>query len=78
MKEKIYEFYTRGWLMYLFVVVLVLACMDGGCRALNHCLGLKNDNVIEESIEAIIKERTGISVDLTPEDFLNMSQTKDQ
>ena len=71
MRNKFYEFYDRGWFLYIFVGILVLACLFGGCRALNKKLGLQNDNVIEEAIEEIIELNTGLKIDLTPEDYKN-------
>lgn len=37
------------------------------CSQINGYLGLKDDNVYEEIIEAAIKIETGIDIDLTPE-----------
>lgn len=37
------------------------------CSSVNKYFGLKDDNVIEETIEAAIHYETGLDVDLTPE-----------
>lgn len=37
------------------------------CSYLNQKLGLKDDNWIEESVEAVIDYKLNIDVDLTPE-----------
>lgn len=51
---------------------LVLCVMSGlflvaSCSILNEKLGLDDDNLVEESFEAVIEECTGIDVDLSPE-----------
>lgn len=39
----------------------------GACSAINHYLGLEDDNQIEQAIEDVIEHQTGIEIDLTPE-----------
>ena len=46
----------------LFSLLLVSACSE-----LNKEAGLKDDNPIEEAAEFIIKEKTGVEIDFTPE-----------
>ena len=36
------------------------------CNQINTRFGLADDNIIEEIVEAIIHQETGIDVDLTP------------
>ena len=38
------------------------------CAEINQKIGLKDDNALENGIEEVIKEKTGIEVDFTPED----------
>lgn len=49
---------------YLFVLNILIS----GCSHLNARFGVKNDNVIESSIEDVIESHTGLSIDLTPND----------
>lgn len=53
--------------MKKIVVISVIAVGVMGCSILNKKLGLKDDNVIEESAELILEAKTGIDVDFTPE-----------
>ena len=50
----------------LLMIVGFCAMVFGGCSYLNKKFGLENDNPIEQSIEGIIKQKTGLGVDLTP------------
>ncbi len=47
----------------LLAVCLILT----SCGSINKQLGLQDDNLIEESVEAVIKVQTGLDLDLTPE-----------
>ena len=49
-------------------IILIFTCMlCCSCNYINTMMGLKDDNVIEETVEDVIKIETGIDVDLTPE-----------
>lgn len=48
----------------LFIVIFCLT----SCEPINKYFGLKDDNVIEELSEMVLKKETGIDVDLTPSD----------
>lgn len=37
-----------------------------GCSQMNHYFDFQDDNIVEEAIEEVIQEKTGINVDLTP------------
>jgi hypothetical protein len=50
-----------------FIIICLLLCTLQGCSLINDDLGLKDDNVFEEAAEEYIKEKTGISVEFTPE-----------
>lgn len=51
--------------------IVILAILMGlfcfGCSKCNEWLGLKDDNDGEEIIEQIIKNQTGMDLDLTPQ-----------
>jgi len=47
----------------LCILALIALC---SCHYINQKLGLKNDNKIEQAIEDVIEQKTGIQVDLTP------------
>ena len=52
--------------IYLVVGIFFLASSTFGCSYLNKRFGLQDDNLIEQTVEALIQEETGVSVDLTP------------
>ncbi len=56
----------RIWMIKLIVILFTCAVCFGGCSYFNRKLGLEDDNPIEEAIEDIIENRTGIEIDLTP------------
>ncbi len=58
---------TKDFLMKVFLAICVVASLVFGCSKINQKFGMKDDNIIEESIEKIIENKTGIDVDLTPE-----------
>ncbi len=45
-----------------------LATISGACAKINKYFNLPNDNVIEQNIEEVIEEETGIEIDLTPKE----------
>jgi uncharacterized membrane protein len=45
----------------------LLACLFYACSPVNKFFGIKDDNVVEEMAEEVIKIRTGLDLDLTPE-----------
>lgn len=53
--------------MSVAVCLLSMLSFCNACTFLNKKAGLKDDNIIEESIEAVIQSQTGISVDLSPD-----------
>jgi hypothetical protein len=50
----------------LLLILGILAGLAVASVATTKMLDLKDDNEIEESVEAIIEEVTGITIDLTP------------
>lgn len=55
-------------LISIFIGILILS---GACSKINKIVGLKDDNPIEQSIEEVVKEETGIDLDLTPQEKEN-------
>lgn len=52
------------------LILMALVCVGfGACSFLNKKLGLSDNNIIEEQVEEVIKDKTGLDVDLseTPE-----------
>jgi len=63
------NFEDLGDLIVRIMAILVLVgSMMAGCSYINRTFGLKNDNLIESSIEDMIESQVGIEIDLTPED----------
>jgi hypothetical protein len=60
----------------LFAVALLGCCVLSGCSYVNRFLGLDDDNVYEESIEGVIRYKTGLDVDLTPRSPENKGEPK--
>ena len=56
----------RKWAVKLVVVIGIGMLMFAGCSSLNEKFGMKDDNPIEQGIEAVIKNKTGVAFDLTP------------
>lgn len=50
-----------------FLMLPIVASSMVGCSTLNEKAGLSNDNFIEQVVEEIIRNKSGINVDLTPE-----------
>lgn len=50
----------------LFLKLSLLGIAIGGVFVCKKCLRLKDDNIIEETIEQVIKDQTGVDIDLTP------------
>lgn len=44
-----------------------LALAAGSVVAVKKCLKLKDDNAYEEVVEQVIKDQTGVDIDITPE-----------
>ncbi len=53
---------------YTLLIVIVVPFLTCSCSMLNQKLGLSDDNVIEEAVEAVIDVETGLNIDLTPQD----------
>jgi len=53
--------------MKRYILLFVLACMIPACHTINQKLGLEDDNILEESGEALLKYETGVDMDFTPD-----------
>jgi hypothetical protein len=61
---EIGKFIIGFYFLILFVgISFYLLC---GCSSINRKLGLDDDNIIEESAEAVLKKHTGLDLDFTP------------
>lgn len=65
--DKVLQTFLRKAFMYFTLFLVLVSAMIGGCSLINEVLQLKNDNIIEEAIEQIIENETGVEIDLTPE-----------
>lgn len=61
---KTYYAYISMTLIGAFIIAALYSC-----GYINKALGLQDDNAIEEGLESVIQDRTGIDVDLTPENL---------
>lgn len=52
--------------MRLFAGLILLGALVGGCSYVNDKFGLADDNIIEETLEHQVKEKTGLDLDFTP------------
>lgn len=53
--------------MKTMLLILGMTLLFLSCSEINKKLGLPDDNLAEEVIEDVIKEETGVDVDLTPD-----------
>lgn len=52
--------------MYILLNLFCLAVLLNACQYLNDKTGMKDDNIVEEVTEAVIKSQTGMDIDLSP------------
>lgn len=55
----------KEYMPYLLIAVIILSF--GGCSVINKYFGLTDDNIAEEIVEQVIEQKTGLDLDLTPE-----------
>lgn len=60
------SFEPEGPVMRIIVVILFVGCAVGSCSYANRKIGQPDDWFVEEFVERIIENETGISIDLTP------------
>ena len=53
--------------MYFSLLIILIGASVGGCSLLNEALNIPQDNLIEEFVEVIIENETGVLFDLSPE-----------
>lgn len=53
--------------MQKILLMIGVTLLLPSCSNLNKEVGLKDDNDVEQRIEKLIEDKTGIKVDLTPE-----------
>lgn len=51
----------------LILIGIVFCCILSCCSQIEKKLGLEEDNIVEEVAEDVIKGRTGLDIDLTPD-----------
>ena len=56
---------TKLFVVFIIIMISIVAC--DACTRLNNKVGLQDDNFIEECVEALIENKTGLDVDLSPE-----------
>lgn len=58
------------WIMLNKVAIIsglvFLLTITGACSKINKYFGLPDDNAVEQRIEEIVKDETGVKIDLTP------------
>lgn len=55
---------------------LCILLLTNSCSQINEMFGLKDDNDVEQRIEQVIEQETGLKVDLTPEPSEEKTSTK--
>ena len=53
--------------MRIFVVFLSILSVFSGCSFFNRKLGLKDDHALEEFSEDLLRNKTGVDLDFTPD-----------
>ncbi len=62
-----YGFTPRDLMIKIIALLALLASVVGGCAQINRWAGIDDDNQIEERLEDLIEEHSGLEVDLSPE-----------
>ena len=65
--DKVLQIFLRKIFMYFSLLIILIGASAGGCSLLNEALQIKDDHILEEFIEEIIENETGMQIDLTPE-----------
>lgn len=53
--------------MRLLCALFLVSVLAYGCAPVNRWIGLKDDNIVETLSEDVIRYKTGLDIDLTPE-----------
>ena len=65
--DKVLQIFLRKAFVCFSLLIILIGASTGGCSLLNEALHIPQDNPIEEFLEVIIENETGMQVDLTPE-----------
>lgn len=65
-KEIYDELLRKNLEMKLTMIAIILLLISCGCSYFNEKMHLKDDNDIEEVVEQLIYQKTGLDLDLTP------------
>jgi hypothetical protein len=65
-KEIYDELLRKNLNMKLPLIAIFLLLISCGCSYINEKMHLKDDNDIEEIVEELIHQKTGLDLDLTP------------
>lgn len=60
------KYITKELLMKVFLSAIGIIAVCGSCSYMNKQAGLPDDHLIEQVVEFIIEDQTGVKVDLTP------------
>jgi len=53
-------------IMKLTIIMAVICIIVASCSYLNEQCGLKDDHILEQGLEMLIQDQTGLNIDLTP------------
>ena len=70
MKKDYSEYMQIGKYILSFYVVMMAVGLSMymlcGCTSINKKFGLSDENMLEELVEDVIEQKTGLDIDLTP------------
>jgi len=52
--------------IYTIIMGIIFVSVLCSCSKINKCFGMKDDNIVEETAEDLLKQKTGIDIDFTP------------
>ena len=64
--DKVLQSFLRKVFVYFSLFLVLIGASVGGFSLINEALHLHDDNLLEEYLEVIIQNKTGINLDLTP------------
>ena len=64
--DKVLQSFLRKVFVYFSLFLVLIGASAGGCSLLNEALQIKDDHILEEYLEMIIQNKTGLNLDLTP------------
>ncbi len=65
-QAKMFTYTVAAGILVLFLFLAAASYLTS-CSSINRLLGLKDDNFAEEATEEVIKAKTGLTIDLTPQ-----------